>query len=424
MNEPPKRHHKQPQPPLIIPPNHICFRLLCHSSRIGGIIGKSGHVIKNLQTQTLTKIRVEDPVPLSDDRIITVIGNTQLTKTLSFNTTTGLVVNIGSASGSYNSDDDDVFEVSDAQEALVRVFERVLEVAAEGEGEGGYMVGGGVVSCRILTDKGVIGSVIGKGGKVIEGIRKDCGCKIRVLVKDKLPSCANFNDEMVEIEGDVLATKKALVAVARCLQDCPYAQKTKMVTGRPDHAAPWENIPNGHMDYPSVSSESDTYHLMDSRASQQEITFKMLCSNDWVGRLIGKSGSIIQALQNESGATITIGGPVSDCDERLITITAMETPESRDSPAQNAVILVFNRCVEIGYPTSMGTQITARLLISPNQMGCLLGKGGSIIADMRKVTGAYMKIVGDDQVPKCALETDQVVLVRLLMPSFLLPLKL
>ncbi|GKF46307.1 KH domain-containing protein HEN4-like protein, partial [Tanacetum coccineum] len=130
MNEPPKRHHKQPQPPLIIPPNHICFRLLCHSSRIGGIIGKSGHVIKNLQTQTLTKIRVEDPVPLSDDRIITVIGNTQLTKTLSFNTTTGLVVNIGSASGSYNSDDDDVFEVSDAQEALVRVFERVLEVAA------------------------------------------------------------------------------------------------------------------------------------------------------------------------------------------------------------------------------------------------------------------------------------------------------
>ena len=83
-------------------------------------------------------------------------------------------------------------------------------------------------------------------------------------------------------------------------------------------------------------------------------------------------------------------------------------------------MLVFNRCVEIGYPSSMGAQITARLLISPNQMGCLLGKGGSIIADMRKVTGAYMKIVGDEQVPKCALETDQVVLVRLLMPSFLL----
>lgn len=121
-----------------------------------------------------------------------------------------------------------------------------------------------------------------------------------------------------------MATKKALVAVSRCLQDCPYGQKTKMVAGRPDHAAPWENIPNGHMDYPSVSSEGDTYNPMDSRASQQEIVFRMLCSSDWVGRLIGKSGSIIQAFQNESGATITIGGPVSDCDERLITITAME----------------------------------------------------------------------------------------------------
>nr|KAJ0189811.1 hypothetical protein LSAT_V11C800440160 [Lactuca sativa] len=43
-------------------------------------------------------------------------------------------------------------------------------------------------------------------------------------------------------------------------------------------------------------------------------------------------------------------------------------------------------------------------------MGCLLGKGGSKVADMRKMTGAFIKIVGDHQVPKCAPENDQVVL--------------
>lgn len=321
-------------------------------------------------------------------------------------------------------------EVSAAQEALVRVFERILLVAAEADG--GYVAPGGVVSCRLLTDKSVVGSVIGKGGKVIEKIRKDTGCKIRILVDDKLPSCALPTDEMVEIEGGVLAIKKALVAVTRCLQDCPHAHKTRMVVGRPHHTIPRETRPNGHTDFPPppttsadhtvggshhpLSSDSGTNPSIDSQTSQQEIVFRMLISNDRVGSLIGKSGTIIQALQNESGATIIVGAPVSDCDERLITITTMESPDSQNSPAQNAVILVFNRSMEAGFQkgldqSSMGTPISARILVSPNQIGCLLGKGGSIIADMRKATGAVIKIVGDHQVPKCASETDQVVLM-------------
>lgn len=325
--------------------------------------------------------------------MITVIANSSVNRTLSF-----------SEEGVNESS-----EVSAAQEALIKVFERILIVAAETDG--GYFAPGGVVSCRLLADKSVVGSVIGKGGKVIEKIRKDSGCRIRILVQDKLPSCALPTDEMVEIEGGILAIKKALLAVARCLQDCPYAHKGKIVVGRPHDAAPWETTHNGHMDFPSISSDGDTGPSMDSRASQLEIVFRMLFSNDRLGSLIGKSGSIIQAIQNESGATVSIGAPVSDCDERLITITAMETLESQNSPAQKAVILVFNRSVDAGIQSSMSTTVSARILISPNQMGCLLGKGGSIIADMRKVTGAVIKIVGENQVPKCGLETDQVVLM-------------
>nr|XP_043623161.1 KH domain-containing protein HEN4-like [Erigeron canadensis] len=394
-----KRHKpKYPQPPLTIPAGCTCFRLLCHSSRIGGIIGKSGSIIKQLQQETQSKIRVEDPLPGSEDRVITVLGNTQITKTMSLNNTNSLAEN-------------DV-EVSSAIEGLVKVFERVLVVASEvdedGNGGGGNLGKNGIVSCRILTDKSIVGSVIGKGGKVIEKIRKDSGCKIRILVQDQLPSCALPNDEMVEIEGDILAIKKALTDVARCLQDCPYANKTKTVLGRPHHAIPQETISNGHKDFQSVLSKGDTIPSMDPRASQQEIVFRILCSNDRVASIIGKSRTVIQALKNESGANITIGAPVSDCDERLITISAMETLESYKSSAQSGVILVFDRIVD---SSPKGTSVSARLLISPNQVGCLLGKGGSIVADMRKVTGAFIKIVGDHQVPKCALDTDQVVLM-------------
>ncbi|KAL8242448.1 hypothetical protein R6Q59_012750 [Mikania micrantha] len=375
------------------PPTSTRFRLLCHASLLAGVIGNSGDFIKQLQHDTVSSIRVEAPIAGSEDRVITVIASSLVNRTLSFN-----------KDNSYH----EVSEVSAAQEALIRVFERILVVAAEADG--GYLASGGVVSCRLLVDKSIIGSVIGKRGKVIEKIRKDTGCKIRILVQDELPSCALPTDEMIKIEGDILATKKALVAVTCCLRDRLYADKTNMNVGRPHQAVPRETINDRHINVPFVSSDVDTSPSIDSRACQQEIVFRMLCSSDRVGSVIGKSGTIVQALQKESGAKISFGSPVSDCDERLITITAMETLESRNSPTQNAVILVFNRS-EARPPSSTGLMASARLLISPNQRGCLLGKGGSIIADMRKVTGAVIKIVGVDQVPKCALDTDLVVLI-------------
>lgn len=55
--------------------------------------------------------------------------------------------------------------------------------------------------------------------------------------------------------------------------------------------------------------------------------------------------------------------------------------------------------------------MTARMLVLSNQIGCLLGKGGSIIAEMRKSTGAYIRILGKDQIPKCASENEEVIQV-------------
>ncbi|KAI3525537.1 hypothetical protein L1887_04394 [Cichorium endivia] len=392
VNGGPKRY-KPKQPPLTVPAGCTCFRLLCHASRIGGVIGKSGVIIKQLQQETAAKIRVEDPLPGSDDRVITVIANSSANKTISF-------VEDNNQVNKHFDERSEYSEVSAAQEALVRVFERILLVAAEADG--GYFAPGGVASCRLLADKSVIGSVIGKGGKVIEKIRKDTGCKVRILVQDKLPSCALPTDEMVEIEGDILAVKNALLTVTRCMQDCPFAQKSKALVGR-THPT----------DFPPPSTSASSDGDMDTRTPKKEIVFRMLYPSEKVGCLIGKSGTVIQAIQNESGANITVGGPVSDCDERLITISAMETAESRKSAAQHAVILVFNKSVETGFQKGpeAGTQVCARVVISQKQMGCLLGKGGSVVADMRKVTGAVIKIVGDNQVPKCARETDQLVLM-------------
>lgn len=178
---------KQLPPLLHVPPGYVIFRLLCHASQIGGVIGKSGTIIKQLQQSTGAKIRIEDSPPDSPDRVITVMSSAAVTSKISLS----LQVNLNP----YETDGNGDFEISKAQETLVRVFERILEVAAECDG---LVVAGGVVSCRVLAEKSQVGYVIGKGGKVVEKLRKKSGCRIKIL-KDNLPICASAGEEMIEV---------------------------------------------------------------------------------------------------------------------------------------------------------------------------------------------------------------------------------
>ncbi|XP_061370842.1 KH domain-containing protein HEN4 [Gastrolobium bilobum] len=443
------RSFKPPPPPLTMSPGHVAFRLLCNASRIGGVIGKSGGVIKSLQQSTGAKIRVEDAPPDSPDRVILVIAAGALS---------GKIV-LRSHPDEQNGNDGggEAFEVSNAQEALLKVFDRILYVAAETEG---IEFGDRVVSCRLVADAAQVGSVIGKGGKVVKKIRKDTGCKIRVFT-DNLPACISSSDEMIEIEGNVSSVKKALVAVSRRLQDCPPADRTKMMGSKPyevvqheavaavpretltavQHepltAVPHQTLTDLRVDHllqrcsalSNLSSSSNSYSTgahslseevnrvssLEPKSLHQEVTFRILCPNDRVGGVIGKGGNIVKALQSETGATISIGPAVAECEDRLITITASENPESRYSPAQKAVVLVYSRSVEAGIENGIDSglnkwsPVAARLLVPSNQVGCLLGKGGIIVSEMRKETGASIRIIGTDQVPKCASENDQVV---------------
>lgn len=57
--------------------------------------------------------------------------------------------------------------------------------------------------------------------------------------------------------------------------------------------------------------------------------------------------------------------------------------------------------------------ITARIVVPTSQIGCLLGKGGVVVSEMRKATGAAIQILKAEQNPKCISENDQVVQVHL-----------
>ncbi|KAL5056562.1 hypothetical protein RYX36_037244 [Vicia faba] len=56
-----------------------------------------------------------------------------------------------------------------------------------------------------------------------------------------------------------------------------------------------------------------------------------------------------------------------------------------------------------------GSPVTTQLVVLSNQVGCLLGKGGVVVPEMRRETWASIRIIGTDQLSKCVSNNDQVV---------------
>lgn len=99
----------------------------------------------------------------------------------------------------------------------------------------------------------------------------------------------------------------------------------------------------------------------------------------------------------------------------VIKFICLQHPMDRIAAAQDALLRVQHRVVR-SVPDSSDKNVLARLLVPSNQIGCLLGKGGSIMAEMRKLSGAQIRILGKDQISKCASEHEEEVQVFFSVP--------
>ncbi|CAI5488787.1 unnamed protein product [Closterium sp. Naga37s-1] len=151
-----------------------------------------------------------------------------------------------------------------------------------------------------------------------------------------------------------------------------------------------------------------------------EMELRVLCPADRVGIVIGKGGSRIKQIKEETGARVKVTEAVADCDERIVIIDAMEAPFSGHSPTEEALFRVHaaisqhhagDRAAGAGDEGGRDSHVTARLLVRKGQVGCVMGKGGSIISELRSTSRARINIPPRDQLPKCADESDEVLVV-------------
>ncbi|KAK6940313.1 K Homology domain, type 1, partial [Dillenia turbinata] len=436
-----------------ISPGSILFRVLCPASKIGGVIGKGGTTISQIRRETGAKVRVEDTIPGCDERVIVLIGSDKEMETCNDKSKDDNESTIGSEEGDKAKEHGENTEdggsapkeevpcekgTSPVQKALQLVFDRMVEGEGEEdeEAEDGSKSSSKVLRLLVLPNQ--VGLLLGKAGSVIKQMSAESGAQIRILPRDRLPPCASPSDGLVQISGMLDAVRKALQSISQKILENPSQDHDASLStlpglfsqsigealprnevflppnypvpiqGRHVVAGPRDSTdyrPIGHALVPKFYDSVVPGRL---KASHEILAFRLLCEAERVGSVIGKGGVIVKSLENETGCEINVLDGPSDSEDRVIVVSGPAYPDDRLSAVQDAVLRVHTRIVR-AIPDGKDKTATARLIVSSNQIGCLLGKGGAIITEMRKSTGAYIRIAGKDQVPGISSENEELV---------------
>ncbi|VDO40700.1 unnamed protein product [Onchocerca flexuosa] len=109
-----------------------------------------------------------------------------------------------------------------------------------------------------------------------------------------------------------------------------------------------------------------------------------------VGSIIGKRGDHIKLIREQSGAKINISD--GSCPERIVTITGSTGTINK---AFGMICAKLQQDLQ-ALPNSIPKPpITMRLIVPATQCGCIIGKGGSKIKEIRETTGASIQVASE-----------------------------
>ncbi|KAF2316720.1 hypothetical protein GH714_042061 [Hevea brasiliensis] len=393
---------------------------------IGSVIGKNGKVINSIRQETRAKVKVVDPFPGAKDRVITIYCYVKKKEDVEV---------------------DDEFNDHDpfcpAQDALLRVHAAISNAVAS------------VVDsdkkrkdkeeCQILVPSSQSANIIGKAGMTIKKLRSKTRTNIKVTAKDAsdpTQSCAMDFDNFILISGESEAVKKALFAVSAIMYKFNPKEEIPLETTVPeappsiiipsdvsiyppgglypntDPIVPSRSVPpilgsthvpelQGYGDtgssWPVYSSTLPVVPSFGSASRSEELIIRVLCPFDKIGRVIGKGGGTIKSIRQASGARVEVDDTKADRDECIITVTATESPDDLKSMAVEAVLLLQGKINDEDDDT-----VSIRLLVPSKVIGCIIGKSGSIVNEIRKRTKADVRISKGEK-PKCADSNDELV---------------
>ncbi|KAB5531608.1 hypothetical protein DKX38_018278 [Salix brachista] len=141
----------------------------------------------------------------------------------------------------------------------------------------------------------------------------------------------------------------------------------------------------------------------------EELVFRILCPIDKLNRVVGESDGIVDLLQNEIGVDVKVADPVSGSDEQIITIFSEEGPDDELFPAQEALLHIQTRIVDL-IPDNDNI-IKTRLLVRSSEIGCLEGRDVSL-TEIERLTGATIEILPKEKLPSYLSGIDEIVQIE------------
>ncbi|XXG74736.1 hypothetical protein AAC387_Pa07g3382 [Persea americana] len=413
-----RRNHNKDEGELIV------YRILCRDSVIGCVIGKNGKVINSLRQETWARIKVVDPFPGANERVITIYCYVK-------------------DKDKKEVHEDETEPLCAAQDALLKVHSTIATAVDNFfQSDKEYKA-----EVRILVPTSQVANVIGKSGNTIKKLRAKTGANIKVTRKDPNDPTHSFAmsfDNIVQITGDAENVNKALFAVSAIMYKFPpkeeisldatvpelspsiiipadvpiyptgglYAGADAMVppTGSIPPVVPAPHISELHSytdagtAWPVYTSALPAVPAYSGPSRSEELVIQLLCPSDRLGRVIGRGGSSIKSVRQESGARVDVGDPRADSEQCVITVTSTESADDLKSNAVEAVLLLQGKIND----NDDNNSVNFRMLVPTKAIGCLIGKGGSIINEMRKSTKADVRI-SKGKKPKCARDDDQLI---------------
>ncbi|XP_077451593.1 poly(rC)-binding protein 3-like isoform X5 [Sander vitreus] len=248
------------------------------------------------------------------------------------------------------------------------------------QSEGGLNV---TLTIRLLMHGKEVGSIIGKKGETVKKMREDSGARINI-------SEGNCPERIVTITGPTDAIFKAFAMIAYKFE---------------------EDIINSMSNSPATS--------------KPPVTLRLVVPASQCGSLIGKGGSKIKEMRESTGAQVQVAGDMlPNSTERAVTISG--APEAIiQCVKQICVVMLEAYTIQgqyaIPHPdqlsklhqlamqqtpfTPLGqttpafpgldasNQASTHELTIPNDLiGCIIGRQGTKINEIRQMSGAQIKI--------------------------------
>ncbi|ESQ55565.1 hypothetical protein EUTSA_v10027583mg [Eutrema salsugineum] len=220
-------------------------------------------------------------------------------------------------------------------------------------------------------------SVIGKAGSNIKRIRSRSGASVKVIskdVSDPSHACALEFDNIVLISGEPESVKNALFSVSAIMYKTNPQEQIPLdstVLEVPARIVMPSDLSNSVYPQAGLYTNHDPVLRngdLQGYAESEELVLKVLCPLSNIGRVVGRDGSTVKGMREASGSRIEVNRAKHSDDECVIIVTATEINDEDEE------------------------KVKMQLLVPSKGIGCVIGKSGSVITEIRKRTNANIRI--------------------------------